>query len=157
MSFRGAIVLLGLLGGVACAVAGCGGDEVHALDSGNYSLTVLSVTEDQCQVSQPAGTVDSNYGAVTVAPAQVVHTNQQTFSSEIYERSGNTLTRTVVSDSSPMAGGCVVTTRIEEDGTVTANDTIELTHIEVRSVKTGDCSGVNVPCRSSFSVRLVKL
>jgi hypothetical protein len=147
--------------GALCALSapfGCGGDSAHALHTGVFSKTIFAVDSDACGIAH-VGAVDTNYGRLTVTDTQVTHTDQQTFTNEIYMRSSNTLTRgpAMVDMPEPGMGMCLITATITENGQITADDVIEITHHEAHAIKSGDCTGIlNTNCQSTFQFRLFR-
>lgn len=138
----------------AAGLASCG-EEVFVLETGMYSKTTLSVTADACHLSRPVGDVDNGYGKLTVSDTQVTHTT--TFNNEIFMRSGNGLSRTLMTDM-VATGDCLLNVNIQDAGSVTAKDTVEMTHTESHTYKSGNCTGVvGINCLSSFKFRLNRL
>jgi len=139
--------------------AACGGDEAHKLENGQYASTTTQIAEDNCNVAGTLGMTNNNYGRLTVTDQQVTHTG--TFTSEIYMRSGNTLTRPMVSMDQAAGGpmnNCLLTDTIQDSGSISADDIITMTRHESHVIKSGDCTNVlRTMCMSTYTFKITRL
>ncbi len=136
---------------VACA------EDQHKLESGAYAKVMESIKNDDCGVAQPPlGQVDMSYGRLTVSDVQVTHTTQ--FTNEVYQRSGNALHRPPEMHDLPATGNCVLTDTLSEEGSLTADDVVEITRKESHAVKSGDCTNVvRSMCSSEFTYKITRI
>ena len=146
---------------IALLISACGGDEAHKLESGTYGKTTTEIAQDDCNVAGTLGMTNSNYGILNVTSQQVTHTDQATFTNEVYARNGNTLTRPMaMSDFN--AGGpmnnCLLNDVIQDSGSISGDDIVTITRHESHSMKSGDCTGIlRINCQSTYTFKLTRL
>ena len=143
---------------IALVFVGCGGEDAHKLENGTYAKTTTSIAQDDCNVAGMIGTTNNNYGSLVVTSQQVTHTDQSTFTNEIYARNGNALTRPTVMQDLAATGTCVLNDVIQDQGSITGDDIVEITRHESHTVKSGDCTNVlRSMCMSTYTYKLTRL
>ena len=146
---------------IALMFGACGGEDAHKLENGTYAKTTTEIAQDDCNVAGQIGTTNNNYGVLMVTSQQVTHTDQSTFTTEIYSRNVNTLTRPMaMSDFN--AGGpnndCLLNDVIQDSGSISGDDIVTITRHESHTMKSGNCTGIlRTNCMSTYTFKLTRL